>query len=152
MWNRGTVLWRWSNWDCFHSLLAAWQWFIPAEIWQGDTPQRNMAFLVSKSGRVFCVCAILSCFLSATLSNNSHFRAGLSSPHRFALISICQKATYFFSAQEINSIGKKKSFNCHSLSAWYISSVHSSGISGDPKCRTCAKKKIWELIFLVSYS
>lgn len=121
MWSRGTVLWKWNNWDCFHLLLAAWQWFILAEIRLGDTPCRNMEFLVSKSGGdFFCVCAILSCFLSATLSNNSHFRAGLSSLHGFVLISICQKATYFFSAQENNSIGKKN----HSIAIVYLHDIY----------------------------
>lgn len=64
---------------------------------------------------VFCVCATLCCFQSATLSN-SHFSAGLSSLHGFVLISICQKATYFFSALANNSIGKKN----HSIVIVYL--------------------------------
>lgn len=75
---------------------------------------------VSEIGGVFCVYAILSCFLSATLSNNSHFSAGLSRLHRFVLISICQKATYFFSAQENNSIGKKN----HSIAIVYLHYIY----------------------------
>lgn len=80
-----------------------------------------MAFLVSEIGGVFCVYAILSCFLSATLSSNSHFSAGLSGLHGFVLISICQKATYFFSAQENNSIGEKKN---HSIAIVYLHYIY----------------------------
>lgn len=67
----------------------------------------------------FFVCATLCCFQSATLSN-SHFSAGLSSLHGFVLISICQKATYFFSALANNSIGKKN----HSIVIVYLHDIY----------------------------